>query len=126
MLGAFVAPNGGTASQVKILKEIAQRWATRISTSYLNPREALIAFKQVLFPALVYPVAVMPLSEKEYDDIFRPAMKALLKKLNMPVTTNRDLIYGPAQHGGMELPNLYVHGNILKLMMFVGHYQKED
>ena len=86
----------------------------------------MIAFKQVLFPALVYPVAVMPLTEKECDDIIRPTMRALLKKLNIPVTTNRDLIYGPARHGGVELPNLYVHGNILKLMMFVGHYQKED
>ena len=126
MLGAFVAPNGCMKKQIKILTEIAQKWAWKISKSYLTPHESLIAFKQVLFPALVYPQAVMPLTEKDCDNIIRPALNALLKKLHFPKITCRKLLYGPARCGGMELPNLYVHGNILKLMMFIGHMQKED
>ena len=68
----------------------------------------------------------MPITEKDCDNIIRPALNALLEKLHIPKTTCRKLLYGPAQYGGMELPNLYVHGNILKLMMFIGHLQKED
>ena len=56
----------------------------------------------------------------------RPAILALLKKLHMPQNTNRDSLYGPARYGGLELPNLYVFGNILKSMMLIGHSQKED
>ena len=93
MLGAYVAPNGSTDTQIKILKQIVARWAENISRSYLTPHESLIAFKQVFFPAVVYPVAVMPITEKDCNDIMRPAIKALLQKLNMPITTNRDLIH---------------------------------
>ena len=126
MLGAFVAPNGSTATQVKVLKGLAQKWANKIAQSYLSPHEALVAYVQVLFPALVYPVAVMPLSLKDCDDIVRPAIKTLLEKMKLPANTNRSLLYGPARYGGMELPNLYVYGNVLKLMMFIGHFQKQD
>ena len=91
MLGAFVAPNGSTETQIKILKQIVKRWADNISKSYLTPHESLIAFKQVLFPAVVYPVAVMPITKKDCADIMKPAIKALLQKLNMPITTNREL-----------------------------------
>ena len=80
MLGAFVAPNGSTATHVKILKGLSQKWANKIERSYLTPHEALVAYVQVLFPAIVYPTAVMPLSEKDCDDIVRPAITALLSK----------------------------------------------
>ena len=126
MLGAFVAPNGSMSTQIKILKELALKWARKITKSYLTPHECLIAYKQVLFPALVYPLAVMPVSEKDCDDIIRPALNALLTKLNINKTTCRKLLYGPARYGGMELPNIYVYGNILKVMMLIGHMQKED
>lgn len=68
----------------------------------------------------------MPLSQKGCDDIVRPAIKVLLKKLKLSVNTNRSLLYGPARYGGMEIPNLHVHGNVLKIMMFIGHLQKQD
>ena len=126
ILGAFVAPDGSTDIQVKILKILCQTWANKIEKSYLSPHEALVAYKQVLFPAIVYPVAVMPLTVKECDDIVRPALRALLKKIGMPTTTNHSLIYGPGRYGGMELPNLFVYGNVLKLMMLIGHLQKQD
>lgn len=126
MLGTFVAPNGSTATQVKVLKDLAQKWASRISKSFLTPHEVLVTYVQVLFPALVYQVAVMPLSEKDCNDIVRPAIKVLLEKMPLPANTKRSLLYGPARYGGMELPNLYVYGNVLKLMMFIGHFQKQD
>ena len=88
MLGAFVAPNGSTTTQVKILKEMTQKWADKLQRSYLTPHESLIAFKQVLSPAVVYPVAVMPLTEQECNGIMKPATQVLLKKLHMPRNTN--------------------------------------
>ena len=68
----------------------------------------------------------MPITEKDCDDIIRPALNVLLTKLHIPKTICRKLLYGPARYGGMQLPNLYVHGKILKIMMLIGHMQKED
>ena len=126
MLGAYVAPDGNTKEQVEILTKMAKKWAHNITKSYLSPHEALTAYVQVLFPALVYPVAVMPLTEAECDKIVQPAIKALLSRINMPLTTARTLLYGPSRYGGLELPNLYVHGNTLKIMILMGHLQKCD
>ena len=85
-----------------------------------------MAYTQVLFPALVYPLAMIALTEKECDHVVQPAIEALLRKINLPTTTARLLLYGHPRLGGLGLPNLYVHSNTLKLMMLLGHIQKED
>ena len=35
-------------------------------------------------------------------------------------------MYGPLRYGGLNLPNLYVQGCVIKIMMIVGHWQKSD
>lgn len=126
MLGAFVAPDGYTDEQVKILVTKSKEWADRLSKSFLTPHEALTAYTQVLFHALIYPVAVLALSEDQCDQVVRPAITELLKKLGMSPKTSRLLLYGPARYGGLNLPNLYAQGYIIKIMMIVGHWQKGD
>ena len=125
MLGTLVAPDGNTAKQVKILLNKSQEWTDKLGRIYLTAHGALIGFTQVLFPALIYPVAVLALSESHYDTIMSPAINALLKKLCLPKSTSRLLLYGPARYSGLNLHNLYVQGYIIKLMMIVGHWQKD-
>ena len=110
MLGAFVAPDGNVEDQVKILLTKSTEWADRLNRSYLTAHEALKAYVQVLFPSLIYPVAVLAMSEAQCDKIISPALNALLRKLNIPKTTSRLLIYGPSRYGGFDIPNLYVQG----------------
>ena len=69
MLGAFVAPNGNTETQVKLLKQMTRKSADKIN---LSPHECLIAFKQVLFPAVVYSVVVIPITEDDCNGIIIP------------------------------------------------------
>ena len=126
MLGTVVAPDGNTDEQVKILLQKTIEWAGKLNRSYLTPAEAMVAYCQVLFPALIYPVAVLALTEEQCDKIVSPAINALLKKINLPITTARLLLYGPPRYGGINLPNLYVQGYTIKLMMIIGHMQKAD
>ena len=126
MLGAYVAPDGNTEEQVNILLKKTKEWAARLDRSYLTPQEALTAYTQVLFPALIYPVAVLALTEQQCDKIVQPTLEALLKKLNMLRTTSGLLLYGPPRYGGLHLLNLYIQGYIIKIMMIIGHRQKND
>ena len=125
MLGAFVALDGNVKAQVEVLRKYASKWASWMDISYLTSHEAIMAYTQLLFPALVYPLAMIALTEKECDHVVQPAIEALLRKINLPTTTARLLLYGHPRLGGPGLPNLYVHSNILKLMMLLGHIQKE-
>ena len=63
MLGAFVAPDGNVEEQVKILVKQVSEWAEKLNRSFLTPTEALVAYTQVLFPSIIYPVAVLALTE---------------------------------------------------------------
>ena len=63
MLRAFAAPDGNTETQVKILLQKSEEWADKLDRSYLTPHEAMTAYTQVLFPALIYPVAVLALTD---------------------------------------------------------------
>ena len=74
--------------------------------SYLTPHEAIVAYTQVLFPALVYPLAMIALSEADCDYVVQPAIVALLRKINLPTITARLLLYGHPRLGGLGLPNL--------------------
>ena len=99
MLGAYVAIDGNVVEQVRILVEKSTAWAGRLNRSYLTAHEAYTAYVQVLFPVLIYPVAVLALSEEQCNKIVSPAIKALLKKMHIPITTSRLLLYGPARYG---------------------------
>ena len=108
MLGAFVAPDGNVDEQVRILIQKSTEWAEKLNRSYLTAHEAYTAYVQVLFPALIYPVAVLALSETQCDKIVSSAIQASLKKMHIPVTTSRLLLYRTARYGGFDVPNLYV------------------
>ena len=65
-------------------------------------------------------------SEQDCDYIVQQSMEALLRKINLPKTTSRLLMYGHPRLGGLGLPNLYVNSNVLKLMMLISYLQKSD
>ena len=71
-------------------------------------------------------VLFLALSDDQCAQVVRPAIKALLAKLGLPATTPRLLLYGPSQYRGLNLPNLYVQGYIIKIMVIVDHWQKGD
>ena len=55
-----------------------------------------------------------------------PAIKALLKKLHLPITASRKIIYCHPRFCGLGLPNFYIYSGISKIMMLLGHTQKQD
>ena len=79
MLGVYLASDGTFRIQIDVLRKKAEKWAQRVDHSYLIPHEAMTAYVQVLFPALVYPLGVCSITEQECDFIVQPAIKALLK-----------------------------------------------
>ena len=76
-LGIFVDTDENDSTQRKVLQKKAKEWAGKVNRLYLTSHEALVVSMQVFSPALVYPLSVICLSEKECDDIMKPAIKAL-------------------------------------------------
>ena len=45
---------------------------------------------------------------KQCDELLIPAMSALLNKMGIVKTVNRNIVHSPYQYGGLNIPNLYI------------------
>ena len=126
MLGAYSSPDGQTSARYNVLLQISKKWGNRVSSSYLNRYDAITSFKCGLLPALQYPLGVSLLSEKQCDSLLVPAITPLLHKLGIISTVNREIVHGPYEHGGLQVPNLFTIQGIHKIKMFLGHMRKQD
>jgi len=126
MLGAISAPNGSTKDQEISLLQKSSTWGQKISKGYLNRYDVSMSFRQGILKALEYPLGVSLLTEKQCDGIMVPIMSPFLRKLGFNSKTPRSIVYGPLQHGGLQVPNLYTSQGIQKIRMFLGHTRKQD
>jgi len=126
MLGAYSAPDGQSKAQYEVLLQLSKNWGKKVSNGYLNRYDVLTGFKCGLIPALQYPLGVSMLSEKQCDNLLIPAMTPLLRKLGIVSTVNREIVHGPYEYGGLQIPNLFTIQGIHKIKMFLGHMRKED
>jgi len=126
MLGAISAPNGSTKDQEISLLQKSSTWGQKISKGYLNGYDVSMSFRQGILKALEYPLGVSLLSEKQCDGIMVPIMSPFLRKLGFNSKTPRSIVYGPLQHGGLQVPNLYTSQGIQKIRMFLGHTRKQN
>ena len=109
MLGGYVAPDGNVEVQVEVLYKKAKARAIKISGSYLNAHEAYMAFHQVLFPALVYPLGAVPVQEQDCVKITGPALNALLPKMGFSPTLVRELVHAIPRYGGLDVKHIYTY-----------------
>ena len=85
----------------------AKGWAIKISTSQLNSHEVhTTAYYQILIPAPVFPLGIIPVSEEDCIRIMGPALKALLKKVGLGANMTRDLVHAPLRYGGPSIAHI--------------------
>jgi len=126
MLGAYVAPDGNTKLQYKVLHELSQEWGQRVASGYLNRFDVQNSFKMGLIPALQYPLGIGVLSEHQCNQLLVPAMSILLNKMGVVRSINREIVHSPILYGGFALPNLYTIQGYHKVQMMLGHVRKKD
>jgi len=126
MLGAVSAPNGNTKDQYEELLSKAKTWGAKIKTSYLHRFDANMSLRQGIIKSLEYPLGVSLMTEQQCNTIMVPILTPYLHKMGMNSKISRDIIYGPNQYGGLQVPNLYTSNGIQKIQLFLGHFRKRD
>jgi hypothetical protein len=125
-LGVYVTPNGSSAGAFKMLREIALTYATAITGTHLTRQEALMSYIQYLLPKLRYQPPLLALTQKQCNTIQSIVLQALLPKLHINRNTARSIVHGPAELGGLALPQLHTTQGIDKLELFLGHLRIQD
>jgi len=126
VLGVYVAPDGGSNQQYKILREKSVKWATNVKSQYLSGHETFMAYKQGVMKSLEFPTGASYLNETQCHRIQSPALIACLQNNGVVSTINRDLVFGPYRYGCLNLTNIHTNMNIQKLEMLIGHTRKMD
>lgn len=125
-LGIYITPDGSSAGAFAILKEIAISYATAITGTHLTWQEALTSYVQYLLPKLRYQPPLLALTHKQCHALQSIALQALLPKLHINRHTARSIVHGPAELGGIALPQVYSTQGVDKLDLLLGHLRTHD
>jgi hypothetical protein len=125
-LGVYLSPSGSQQKQVKILRQYADDYYTKISAAKLTPDEAYSSYMLYLRPRLIYPLPCSSLTENQCKQVQSPALAALLPKLHLNRHTSHAIIFGDSRYGGLGLPDLYTDQGYGQLKLLVGHLKLRD
>jgi len=114
-LGLRIAPDGNYAAELQFHKEQTLLWASQLIHSKIPQHITWLNFKTVLLKKVEYPLMVTTFSCNECDDIFCPAINAVLPALGINHHFPQDMIHGHADHFRLAIPNLYNSQGFLHL-----------
>jgi hypothetical protein len=82
-LGVKTAPTGDNTAQFEHILEASQKWAAHIKASNLWKIDAWLVLRSTIWKTLEYPLTCTTLTDKQYEQIMRPAMSAVLVKYHI-------------------------------------------
>jgi hypothetical protein len=101
--------------------EASQKWASQIKASNLRQMDAWLALRSTIWKTLEYPLTCTTLTEKQCEQIMRPAMSAGLAKSHICRSFPTSLLHAGAEALGAGLPHLFTVQGIARLSTLVYH-----
>jgi hypothetical protein len=125
-LGCFRAINGNESTQYNKLMIIATEWARKISSRYFSRQEAWLVYHSYFMPKVLYSMHTTNFSKQQCDSIQSPVINAVLPHLGFNRHTSRDLIFAPAEFGGVGISDLYTELYTTRLETLTMHIRDES
>ncbi len=125
-LGARISPSGKTDSTVQYLRSQTSHYASCIASSNLNREAIYWAFWQYFRPKIGFSMPILSLTQPQCTYVQAPALQATLAKLHLNRKVAWAIVFGPASHAGLDMPDLYTSAGISKLRLLLGHLQLQD
>jgi hypothetical protein len=125
-LGAYLSPSGSQTKQIKILRQHAAQYQSKVTNATLTPDEAYTSYMQYLRPKLIYPLPCSSLTQKQCQHVQAPALAALIPKLHANRHTAHVILFGGYRYGGLNLPDLYTDQGYGQLRLLIGHIKQGD
>jgi len=101
-LGVRVGISGEMEEEYKYRLAQSKQFASAIS-SIRDRHEAAIAYRTYYLPMLCYPLQTTTFTAHQLKTIQSPSINAILTKLGYNRHFPRDVVFGPAEYGGLGL-----------------------
>jgi hypothetical protein len=125
-LGFHLQGNGKTDSHKKLMREKAESYGEAISGSILKRGESSTAYSCYYMPSIAYGTPATTLTFKEYDDLQKPVINAILPKMGITSKAPRAVVFGTPRYGGIGLDHLAVVQSHGQLQYLLGHLRCKD
>ena len=86
ILGVWQAPDGSQQAQLQKLLNLVSEYTSLLHNSFLNSRNVLTSFWQVLWSSIQYLLVAMSITHAESQSIMTPLYKSLLPKVGVLAT----------------------------------------
>jgi hypothetical protein len=83
-------------------------------------REGLLAYNSYYMASLSYGTAATSLDIKEYEEIQRPVVNAILPKMGINRNTARSVVFDTSKYGGLGLDHLEAVQGLGQLQYMIG------
>ena len=118
ILGVYLSPSGDFTSQIRLLKQKADSFASRLQSPRLKARDIVTFLRTTYGPAMGYVLPCLATNEEALHQVQSNLLAVVLQRLGLSSKTPTPLRHGPRDMGGLALPDLRTEMGIsqLKLM----------
>jgi hypothetical protein len=120
-LGVKTAPIGDNDAQFEHMLEASQKWAAHINAINLRQMDAWLALRSTIWKTLDYTLTCTTLTEKQCEQIMRPAISAGMAKYHICRSFPTSLLHAGSAALGACLPHLFTVQGIAHLSTLVSH-----
>jgi hypothetical protein len=106
-LGVKTAPTGENTAHFEHMLEASHKWAAQIKESNMRQMDAWLALRSTIGKTLEYPLTCTTLTEKQCEQIMRPAMSAGLAKSHICRSFPTSFLHAGAEALGSGMPHLF-------------------
>jgi hypothetical protein len=118
--------DGKCTAQKKAMKELAILFGEAIMSSYMPRGKSAMAYNAFYMPSLGYGTPAATLTKKDCEEIQRPVVNAILKKMGIAQSAPRSVVFGTAQFGGLGLTHLDALQGHTRLQYLLGYLRCGD
>jgi hypothetical protein len=123
-LGVRIAPSGSWTTEYEFRKKPSQDLADLMAAAQFSRDMAEIAFRQVIMPAIEYPLGTVSFTSQQCDAIQRPILQVAIRKMGYPINFPRALVFGPKELGGLGIKSVWTERCIQHISTAVGHLRQ--
>jgi hypothetical protein len=120
-LGFFMTGDGTSTEHKRVMMETGVDYAMAIINITLQRGECSMAYGAYYTPSLEYDAPATTLSYKEFEEVQRPVVAAILPKMLIICNAARKVVFGLATYCGLGLDHLATVQNFSRLQYLIDH-----
>lgn len=120
-LGVYLAPDGNNADMIKYLQDKTLHWKELIRSGHLSKKDARQALNTTIMKSIEYALPALTLTEQECKKIMKPILEAGLPNMGICRNYPRNVLHGPIEEGGMNIPNIFTFQGTSRLTILQEH-----